>query len=374
MKKKHMIIFLITVASLIIGFYAFKVSLGNKPFKDLSISEVSEVSVQLAPPDETFELKSSEIAKFINILQTVVTYRQDDSYKDYAGQAVVFTITKTDGSQIVVNAYNPFIIINDIGYKTKYEPCQQLNSFGNDMLRTRELPETSLNLSDGTNVDIIKNSGSISYMLSDGTELLRVKNPSGPDNVIVGGTANFNDLSETAQASVLAYYSRQGLLYDANEVLEQAYADYQHTENKDEFTAYMLSQEISPSASNERILYFITSVYFPIDSQNGQEVRLGAAFDRETGNRINNWELFSCSEEEAKQTLLDIAQIKNSPLREEMESAFSPEYLTFFADNLEISFPAGTLPSQENCYILGLDYDKELCRILNDWAIPQQND
>lgn len=374
MKKKHMIIFLITVAILIIGFYAFKVSLGNRPFKDLSISEVSEVSVQLAPPDETLELKSSEIAKFINILQTVVTYRQDDSYKDYAGQAVVFTITKTDGSQIVVNAYNPFIIINDIGYKTKYEPCQQLNSFGNDMLRTRELPETSLNLSDGTNVDIIKNSGSISYMLSDGTELLRVKNPSGPDNVIVGGTANFNDLSETAQASVLAYYSRQGLLYDANEVLEQAYADYQHTENKDEFTAYMLSQEISPSASNERILYFITSVYFPIDSQNGQEVRLGAAFDRETGNRINNWELFSCSEEEAKQTLLDIAQIKNSPLREEMESAFSPEYLTFFADNLEISFPAGTLPSQENCYILGLDYDKELCRILNDWAIPQQND
>ncbi len=374
MKKKHMIIFLITITILIIGFYVFKVSLGNRPFKDLSISDISEVSVQLIPPDETFELKSSEIAKLVNILQTVVTYRQDDSYKDYSGQAVVFTLTKTDGTQIVVNAYNPFIIINNIGYKTKYEPCQELNSFGNDMLRTRELPEISLNLSDGTNVDIIKNSGSTSYLLSDGTELLRVKNPSGPDNVIAGGTDNFNDLSETAQASVLAYYSRQGLLYDVNEVLEQAYADYQHTENKDEFTSYMLSQEISPSASNERILYFITSVYFPIDSQNGQEVCLGAAFDRETGNHINNWELFSCSEEEAKQTLLDIAQIQNSPLREEMEAAFSPEYLTFFADNLEISFPAGTLPNQENCYILGLDYDKKLCRILNDWAIPKQND
>ncbi len=374
MKRKHMIIFLITIAILIIGLYAFKVSLGNRPFKDLSISEVSEVSVQLFPPDETFELKSSEIAKFINILQTVVTYQQDDSYKDYSGQAVVFTIKKTDGTQIVVNAYNPFIIINNIGYKTKYEPCQELNSFGNDMLRTRELSEISLNLSDGTNVDVIKNSGSISYLLSDGTELLRVKNPSGPDNVIVGGTDNFIDLSETAQANVLAYYSKQGLLYDVNEVLEEAYTEYQNTENKDDFSSYMLSQEISPSASNERVLYFRTSVFLPIDSQNGQEVHLGAAFDRETGSHIDNWELFSCSEEEVKQTLLDIAQIKNSPLREEMEAVFSPEYLTFFADNLEISFPAGTLPSQENCYILGLDYDKELCRILNDWAIPQQND
>lgn len=374
MKKKQMIIVLIIVVILIIGLYTFKISLGNRPLKDLSISEISEVSVELTPPDKTFKLKNSEITKLISILQTVVTYRQDESYKDYCGQAVVFTITKTDGTQIVVNAYNPFIIINGIGYKTKYEPCQELNSFGNDILRTRELPETSMNLSDGTNVDVLKDSSSISYLLSDGTELLRVENPSGPDNVIVGGTDSFDDLSEAAQTNILTYYSKQGLLYDVNKVLEQAYADYQNTENKEEFTSYMLSQEITPSASNERILYFITSVYLPIDSQNGQEIRLGAAFDRETGSHINNWELFSCSEEEAKQTLLDIAQIKNSPLREEMEASFSPEYLTFFMDNLEISFPAGTLPSQENCYILGLDYDKELCQILNDWAIPKQNE
>lgn len=371
MKKKPMIIGLVIVVILIIGLYIFKISLGNRPLKDLSISEISEVSVELAPPDKTFKLKNSEITKLISIFQTVVTYRQDDSYKDYCGQAVVFTITKTDGTRIVVNAYNPFIIINGIGYKTKYEPCQELNSFGNDILRTRELPETSLNLSDGTTVDVLKNSGSISYLLSDGTELLRVENPSGPDNVIVGGTDSFDDLSEAAQTNILTYYSEQGLLYDVNKVLEQAYADYQNTENKDEFTSYMLSQEIAPSASNERILYFITSVQLPIDSQNMQEVHLGAAFDRETGSHISNWELFSCSEEETKQILLDIAQIKHSPLREEMEAAFSPEYLTFFTDNLEISFPAGTLPSQENCYILGLDYDRELCQILNEWAIPK---
>lgn len=233
--------------------------------------------------------------------------------------------------------------------------------------------ENSINLSDGTDVAIWESFDFMSYQLGDGTELLRVQSAFGPDNVYVGGIENFDDLSENVKSKILTYYAAQGLLYDVNAELERAYADYQHTENKDKFSPYRLEQDTSLIASNEKVLYFMTSVYLPVTGKSGEEVemRLGAAFERETGEYIDTWDLFSCSEEEAKQTLLDLAQITNPTLRAEMEAAFASEYLILFPDNLEVSFPAGTLPSQEYSNILGFDYDKKLCQILNEWAIPE---
>ena len=50
-----------------------------------------------------------------------------NSYRNYTGQAVIFTITMSDGTQMEVMEYNPFIVINGLGYKTKYEPCEERN-------------------------------------------------------------------------------------------------------------------------------------------------------------------------------------------------------------------------------------------------------
>ena len=33
-----------------------------------------------------------------------------------------------------IMAYNPFLVIDGIGYRTKYEPCQMLNSYANRLL------------------------------------------------------------------------------------------------------------------------------------------------------------------------------------------------------------------------------------------------
>ncbi len=41
-----------------------------------------------------------------------------------------------------------------------------------------------------------------------------------------------------------------------------------------------------------------------------------------------------------------------------------------FPDHLEISYPQGTLPSQEYSYSIGLDYDAELLSVLQPWAVP----
>lgn len=132
MKKRYFIIPVITCFLLVlILMVSFR---GTRPFQDLTVSEISSVSVQLLPPDVTLELNDTDIEKLVSILHTVVIYNKDNSYRDYNGQAVIYTITKTDGTQTVVQAYNPFLIINDTGYKTKYEPCERLNRLGNEIM------------------------------------------------------------------------------------------------------------------------------------------------------------------------------------------------------------------------------------------------
>lgn len=128
MKKKRII--LSTIILVVILFLIFK-PWGNKPFKDLSVGKITDVSVELLPPDESFDLSNDEIIELTDILNSVVVYNKDSSHDQYAGQAVIYTITKMDGTTLTVNAYNPFLIIDGVGYKTKYEPCEELNALGN---------------------------------------------------------------------------------------------------------------------------------------------------------------------------------------------------------------------------------------------------
>lgn len=224
-------------------------------------------------------------------------------------------------------------------------------------------------LEDGTELDIWIQSDSSNYCMKDGTDLLVEQNPYGPDNSYVGGVYSLDTMPEAAQEKVLTYYQEQGMLYDVEVELERAYKDY--LENPEEFDSYYVAQTISPSASNEKMLWYLTSVMLPLNETSGQEIRLGAAFDRETGEHISNFELFTCPEEELLQKLLDCAKLTDDDLRAEMEAAFRPEYITFFPENIEVAFPAGTLPSQEYSYMLGLDVNEEVREILQDWAVPQ---
>ena len=64
----------------------------------------------------------------------MVIYGEDDSFKDYAGQAAVFTLSMRDGTVVEITEYALFVIIDGVGYKAEYEPCQALNSYANALL------------------------------------------------------------------------------------------------------------------------------------------------------------------------------------------------------------------------------------------------
>lgn len=136
MKKKILIPVLCALA-LAGGVLAKLYLIGARPLRDLTAGKVTAATVELYPPDATLELTQEEIEELVPILDRVVTYRRDDTYGEYDGQAVIFTLTKIDGTQLRVQAYNPFIVIDGEGYRTKYGPCEDLNQLGNDLLRER---------------------------------------------------------------------------------------------------------------------------------------------------------------------------------------------------------------------------------------------
>ncbi|WP_143162380.1 hypothetical protein [Sporobacter termitidis] len=228
-----------------------------------------------------------------------------------------------------------------------------------------------ITFSDGESADLWRTAydGRDTYKLSDETTLLTVQDPIGPDNTHVAGVESFDDLSASAQKAVSAFYEAQGLLYDTQAELKNAYAAYLACQaSGTEYRARYISQDIAPTASNDHIMCFLTSVLLPADGQTSQELRLGAAFDRETGKALSNWDLFTLPEAETRQWLLDAFDADPS-LRAEMEAALKPEYIILFPNNLEVTFPQGALPSQEFRYGIGLDYNK-LRAVLQPWAIP----
>ena len=250
------------------------------------------------------------------------------------------------------------------GKKTKVYPAELLEICGLLSQETVSLDqETAANIWQYYNCKV--------YTLPDGTSLLRVRNPIGPENVSVGGTENFSGLGEKAQGKILEYYQTRGLLYDEGAQLEKAYGAWLETEGEG-FQEYSLGQEISPSASSPRLIYFLTAVTLPIDGNYIQELCTCAAFDKSTGDYVENSELFSCPREELAGRLLDLADLQDEQLKQEMEQAFEPENLVFYPDFAELHFPVGSLPSQEYSWRLILEYDKGLGDIMQDWAIPVQ--
>ena len=130
--KKFLLIALICLIGIGISFLLFS---AHRPFKDLEAADITSASVRLSPPDTTIQIVETE--ELVSYLNEVVIYNKDNSYTEYAGQAVIFTLSLADGSQVEIIAYNPFIIIDGIGYKCKYEPCEALNHYANELM-TRE--------------------------------------------------------------------------------------------------------------------------------------------------------------------------------------------------------------------------------------------
>ena len=231
------------------------------------------------------------------------------------------------------------------------------------------LTRSGYTLEDGTRIDIKRGIFGTVYCLENGTELLTVRNTVGPDDVVTGGMESLDTLSQEAQKNIKTYYDEQGVLYDVFATLEDAYDAY--CISKDEFSTFMLSQEMVPTASNDEVIYFLTVVTMPYRGTNSHtELRIGAAFDKDTGEEIPLADLFMRESDELIERFIEICMVDDDALTAEMKSNFKLEYVVFFPDNLEITFPVEALPEYGVSHGMGFDYNEEVCALLQPWAVP----
>ena len=104
---------------------------GKKPFKNLEATDVASATVRFLPPDKTFQIQ--DIDELVKILNEVVVYNKDNSYNEYAGQAVVFTLFMSDGSKKEIMEYSPFIVVDGTGYKAEHKSCTSLDIYANEI-------------------------------------------------------------------------------------------------------------------------------------------------------------------------------------------------------------------------------------------------
>lgn len=173
MRRKASIVSTICVLAVCVAGAALLIGRGEKPYGNLDASQIMLATVRLIPPDKTIQI--TEINELVEYLEDVVIYNKDDSYTEYDGQGVIFTLTMSDGTQTDIMAYNPFLVIDGIGYRTKYEPCQALNSYANRLLDEEdaniilEEPPALAVVSDNTSFSALRGSYSWQKAQADGT-------------------------------------------------------------------------------------------------------------------------------------------------------------------------------------------------------------
>lgn len=238
-------------------------------------------------------------------------------------------------------------------------------------------------LSDGTPVDMWDSGYYVVYQLSDGTELLRDSRPKQLDLIFVASTSEaYCELSEKAQNRILEFYNEKGLLFDVMPYLEQMYGYYKEAEDKTAFNNGHLDVGIVASGANDKVVHFVVMVHNPLTAESMTESRYGVTFDRTTGEFVDFWSMFNCDQHQVKETVVgamwkEVENISDKDLKDELIKQFKPEYLTFWDDGVELSYPAGTLSGVENSYTLASkavieNCTEEIYAIMQPWAVPQQ--
>jgi len=176
MKKKALIVILACIVLIGMIMIVYRTAAGKKPFQDMEPAEIVSATVRVTPPDTTVQIV--DIEELTGYLNEVVLYREDNSYTEYSGQGVVFTLVLSDGTQTEVMAYNPFFVIDCVGYKTKYEPCQALSAYANRLLKDEN---ASIVLEEPPGLTVISDETAFDTLL--GTYVWQKRNSDGTSTV-----------------------------------------------------------------------------------------------------------------------------------------------------------------------------------------------
>ena len=245
-----------------------------------------------------------------------------------------------------------------------------------------KMDEASYIFSDGVTAEKWKNekedTRQYRYRLENGTDLLETTDVLSPEDEMDSELSGFEGLSDTAKEKVRIWYQDQGLLYDLDKELEDAYQDYLECEkSREHFTCHKVSQDVTESAENPEYMVILTAVTTPkkLHFDGGTTCNYQTAvFSRSTGDRVDIWSLFTMPEEQVKEELAKNCSIEDTTVSEQdVGPVMDQGQILLFQDYLEVWFPYGTWERQEFDKGFGFEYDK-IEGLLYDWAVPQKEE
>lgn len=207
------------------------------------------------------------------------------------------------------------------------------------------------------------------HLLAD---VLVIDHPKGPEGVKNDGLC-FDDLPEAAKSVIGSYYEQQGLLYDPMEELVLACEDYLVCKDEDKtYEFHYLNQVVWPTGATEELIAFCTELVTYHGEKDVRQDWYNVIFDRNTGEQISVESLFSVPLEEAKAVILDALMPEKlerdeKHLRQQMEEAFSFDYIKLMNDGIEVMFPVDTLECKEKAFGNFIPAE-ELKGILDIWS------
>lgn len=242
--------------------------------------------------------------------------------------------------------------------------------------------EPAYTFADGTNAYQWKNekenTQQYRYRLEDGTDLLQTTCVQSPEEETDSELSGFDGLSDTAKEKVRAFYQEQGVLYDLNKELEDAYEDYRKCSgSRERFTCHEVSQDVTESAENKEYMVILTAVTTPkkLHYDGGSTCNYKTAiFNRGSGEQIDIWDLFTQPQKEAKEELAKICSVEDTTVSEQdVGPVMEQSQILLFQDYLEVWFPYGTWERQEFDKGFGFEYEK-IKGLLYDWAVPEEKE
>ena len=245
-----------------------------------------------------------------------------------------------------------------------------------------KMDEASYIFSDGVTAEKWKNekedTRQYRYRLENGTDLLETTDVLSPEDEMDSELSGFEGLSDTAKEKVRIWYQDQGLLYDLDKELEDAYQDYLECEkSREHFTCHKVSQDVTESAENAEYMVILTAVTTPkkLHFDGGTTCNYQTAiFNRSTGEAIDLWSLFTMPEEEVKEELAKTCSVEDTTVSEQdVGPVMDQGQILLFQDYLEVWFPYGTWERQEFDKGFGFEYNK-IEGLLYEWAVPQKEE
>lgn len=216
------------------------------------------------------------------------------------------------------------------------------------------------------------------YRLEDGTDLLQTTCVLSPEEENDSELSGFDGLEDEAKEKVRDYYQKQGVVYDLEQQLEDAYADYLAcVDSREHFTCHEVSQDVTESAENGTCMVILTAVTTPkkLHFDGGTTCNYQTAiFDRKSGETIDIWDLFTKPQAETKEELAKICSVEDTTVSEQdVGPVMDQSQILLFQDYLEVWFPYGTWERQEFDKGFGFEYEK-IEGLLYDWAVPAKKE